>query len=178
VSRRFRRLGLTLAVLAALASASPLSAEGSDRITPSPRLELQVARRVNAVRRWFGLQSLRLSPALRASARSHSREMGLRGYFQHESADGVPFWRRIEAHYGSHGYSRWEVGENLLWQSGSTTAAEVVRGWMASPRHRDNILSDSWRELGLGALRVSRAGGTYGGRSVTIVTMDLGVRDH
>jgi uncharacterized protein YkwD len=49
---------------------------------------------------------------------------------------------------------------------------------MASQRHRDNILSDSWRELGLGALRVTRAGGTYGGRTVTIVTMDLGVRSH
>lgn len=178
MSRRFRRLGLTLAVLAALAAASPLSAGASDRITPSPRLELQVARRVNAVRHWYGLQSLRLSPALRASARSHSREMGLRGYFQHESANGVPFWRRIEAHYDAHGYSRWEVGENLLWQSGATTAMQVVRGWMASARHRDNILSDSWRELGLGALRVTRAGGTYGGRTVTIVTMDLGVRSH
>jgi len=178
VSRRFRRLALTLAVLAVLASASPLSAEASDRIIPSPRLELKVARRVNAVRRWYGLQTLRLSPALRATARGHSLEMGLRGYFDHESANGVPFWRRIEARYGSNGYSRWEVGENLLWQSGAATAAQVVRGWMASPRHRDNILSDSWRELGLGVLKVTRAGGTYGGRSVTIVTMDLGVRSH
>jgi uncharacterized protein YkwD len=145
-------------------------------VAPAPRLELRVAKRVNAVRRRHGLQPLRLSPALRASARNHSREMGLRGYFEHESANGLPFWRRIEQHYGSSGYAQWEVGENILWQSGRTTAVQVVRGWMGSPAHRDNILSGIWRELGLGALRVTRAGGTYGGRAVTIVTLDLGVR--
>jgi uncharacterized protein YkwD len=47
---------------------------------------------------------------------------------------------------------------------------------MGSPGHRENLLSGTWRELGLGALRVSRAGGAYGGRSVTIITLDLGVR--
>lgn len=175
---RIRHLGLTLVAAAALAALVPLTADASDGVALAPRLELQVARRVNAVRRWHGLQPLRLSPALRASARNHSREMGVRGYFEHESANGVPFWRRIERHYGSDGYARWEVGENILWQSGGTTAAQVVREWMGSPGHRDNILSGTWRELGLGALRVTRAGGTYGGRSVTIVTLDLGVRAH
>ena len=175
-SPRFRHLGLTLAAVAALAVFAPLRADASDGVVPSPRLELQVAKRVNAVRRWHGLHPLRLSQALRASARSHSREMGLRGYFEHESASGVPFWRRIERHYSSSGYAHWEVGENILWQSGRATAIQVVREWMRSQGHRDNILSGIWRELGLGALRITRAGGTYGGRSVTIVTLDLGIR--
>lgn len=175
-SPRFRHLGLTLAAVVALAALSPLTADASDGVAFSPRLEHQVAKRVNAVRRRHGLQPLRLSRALRVSARSHSREMGRRGYFEHESASGVPFWRRIERHYGSSGYAHWEVGENILWQSGRATASQVVREWMRSQGHRDNILSGIWRELGLGALRITRAGGTYGGRSVTIVTLDLGIR--
>ena len=174
-SPRFRHLGLTLAAVVALAALAPLTADASDGVAFSPRLELQVAKRVNAVRRRHGLQPLRLSRALRASARGHSREMGRGGYFEHESATGVPFWRRIERHYGSNGYAHWEVGENILWQSGRATAIQVVRAWMLSQGHRDNILSGIWRELGLGALR-TRAGGTYGGRSVTIVTLDLGIR--
>jgi uncharacterized protein YkwD len=172
-----RHLGLTLAVAAAVAASAPLTANAaSERLIVSARLELQVAKRVNAVRRWHGLPPLRLSGALKASARSHSRDMALRGYFEHESANGAPFWTRIERHYASRGYGRWEVGENILWQSGRATALHIVRQWMGSPGHRENLLSGTWRELGLGALRVSHAGGAYGGRTVTIITLDLGVR--
>jgi uncharacterized protein YkwD len=176
-SPRLRHLGLTLAVAAAVAACVPLTADAaSERLIVSPRLELQVAQRVNAVRRWHGLRPLRLARGLKASARSHSRDMALRGYFEHESANGAQFWSRIERFYGSRGYGRWEVGENILWQSGRAPAAEIVREWMGSPGHRENLLSGAWRELGLGALRVSRAGGAYGGRNVTIITLDFGVR--
>jgi uncharacterized protein YkwD len=165
-----------LAVVASVAAAVPAVGAASDPVVISPQLELQVARRVNAVRGWHGLRPLRLSPALKASARSHSRDMGLRGYFEHESANGAPFWSRIARHYSSSGYGRWEVGENLLWRSGRTTAVQVVREWMGSPSHRENLLSRVWQELGVGALLVRHARGAYGGRSVTLVTLDLGVR--
>jgi uncharacterized protein YkwD len=140
------------------------------------RLEARVAVRVNLVRRWHGLPALRKSRGLAAAARRHSRDMGMRGYFEHDSATGIAFWRRIERTYGSRGFGRWEVGENIAWNSSSATAAQIVRQWMLSPPHRANILSRSWRELGLGAYRVRRAAGAYGGRAVTIVTLDLGVR--
>ena len=176
-SPRIRRLGLTLAVVAAVAALVPLTAEaGHERIVTSARLELQVAKRVNAVRRSHGLHPLRLSPALTAAARRHSRDMARRGYFEHDSANGAPFWARIERHYRAEGYGRWEVGENILWTSGGATAIEVVGEWMASPPHRDNLLSGTWRELGAGALAVPRAGGTYSGLRVTIATLDFGVR--
>ncbi len=172
-----RHLGLTLAVAAGLVTLGPLPAEAaSERTSGSARLELQVAKRVNAVRRWHGLRPLRLCRELTAAARTHSRDMGRGGYFEHESASGAPFWARIARHYRSKGYGRWEVGENILWSSGRATAVKVVHEWMSSPGHRENLLSGSWRELGVGALRVPRARGTYGGRSVTIVTLDLGVR--
>ena len=102
--------------------------------------------------------------------------MGRRGYFQHDSVGGTAFWSRIERSYPSRGFSRWEVGENIAWSSSRAGAAQVVRQWMGSPAHRANLLSRTWRELGLGAFRVTRAGGAFGGRAVTIVTLDLGVR--
>jgi uncharacterized protein YkwD len=171
------RLWLTLVVLAATVSLAPPAASASaDRIVAAVRLEDDVARRVNVVRRWHGLSALRESRGLTAAARRHSREMGLEGYFEHDSASGTAFWRRIEHTYGSRGFGRWEVGENISWNTGRARAAEVVRQWMQSPAHRANLLSGAWQELGLGAFRVMRAGGAYGGRTVTIVTLDLGVR--
>lgn len=162
-----------LAGAVGIAIAPEAAAYASKRLVAAPRLENQVARRVNLVRRWHGLPPLRESRALTAAARLHSREMAVRGYFEHDSASGTAFWRRIERAYGSSGYGRWEVGENLAWTTGRATALGVVRQWMGSPAHRANILSSVWRELGLGAFRVR---GAYRGRTVTIVTLDLGVR--
>jgi uncharacterized protein YkwD len=174
---RTRHLGLTLAVAAAVAAAFPYAASpAADRMVAASRLETQVAARVNLVRRWNGLRPLRVSRGLTTAARRHSRDMGLKGYFDHDSVSGTAFWSRIERNYASRGFGRWEVGENIAWSSPRATAAQVVRQWMRSPAHRANMLSRTWRELGLGAFRVSRARGAYGGQAVTIVTLDLGVR--
>jgi uncharacterized protein YkwD len=177
VRPRIRHLGLTLAAAAATTAAAPQAASpAADRLVAAGRLEAQVASRVNLVRRWHGLRPLRVSPGLTAAARRHSRDMGLRGYFQHDSAGGTAFWSRIERSYPSRGFARWEVGENIAWSSSRATAAQVVRQWMGSRAHRANMLSRTWRELGLGAFRVPGAGGAFGGRTVTIVTLDLGFR--
>jgi uncharacterized protein YkwD len=159
-----------------VAAGPDAASAGGDRLIAAAKLESQVAARVNLVRRWHGLAPLRLSSGLAASARGHSRDMGARGYFEHESAGGGAFWQRIERTYASRGFSRWEVGENIAWSAPRANAAAVVRQWMSSPPHRANLLSATWRDFGLGAFRVRRAGGAYGGRAVTIVTLDLGVR--
>jgi uncharacterized protein YkwD len=171
-----RRFIALAAFLVAAAATPQAAAPSSARLIAAARLEDQVAKRVNLVRRWHGLRPLRESRGLAAAARRHSREMAVKGYFEHESASGTAFWRRIEHSYASRGFGRWEVGENIAWNTARASAADVVRQWMGSPTHRANLLSRSWRELGLGAYRVPRARGTYGGRTVTIVTLDLGVR--
>ena len=171
------RLCVTLVVCAAAVAVAPqAAAPATERIVAAAQLEDQVAKRVNLVRRRHGLRPLREARGLTAAARRHSREMAVRGYFEHDSASGTAFWRRIERNYASQGFDRWEVGENIAWNTARATAADVVRQWMGSPAHRANMLSGSWRELGLGAFRVPRARGAYGGRAVTIVTLDLGVR--
>ena len=69
------------------------------------------------------------------------------------------------------------VGENLLWSSPDVDPAQAVQLWMASPEHRQNILTARWREIGVGALHADSAPGTNGGRAVTVITTDFGVRE-
>jgi uncharacterized protein YkwD len=136
-----------------------------------------VLQEVNRVRAARGLRALRATPSLAASARRHSTQMGQRGFFDHNSADGTPFWRRIERFYGDRGFRSWAVGENIFWQSPTTIAAiSVVRSWLASAGHRANLLSRDWRDVGVGAISLPSAPGVYGGSPVTIVTLDFGKR--
>ncbi|HKB20950.1 MAG TPA: CAP domain-containing protein [Gaiellaceae bacterium] len=144
-----------------------------------PRNELALQRdvvaRINEQRAARGLKPLRVSLGLTAAARYHSREMGLHGFFEHESLDGAPFWKRIARFYPL-GQGSWAVGENIFYESPDTTARSAVHEWMMSAPHRQNILSPEWREIGIGAAHFASAGGTYAGGSVTIVTADFGAR--
>jgi uncharacterized protein YkwD len=138
--------------------------------------EAAVVARINKVRRGRGLRGLRMNRRLAAAADFHSTDMGKRGYFSHESADGTPFWRRVRRWYASRGFRDWSVGENLIWGTDRYGAAFAVRQWMGSAPHRKNILTRTWRELGVGAVFFAHAPGEYGGSAVTIVTADFGVR--
>ena len=77
---------------------------------------------MNRFRVAHGLVPLRESAALDRSARQHSLEMGRLGYFDHSSADGTVFWRRIRRYYTAKDYSYWAVGENLVWRAPSLSA--------------------------------------------------------
>jgi uncharacterized protein YkwD len=138
-------------------------------------LESGVFDQLNALRRQHGLTSLRLSVRLCAAARQHSSEMAARGYFSHSSANGSSFDKRLARYYPvSRRY--WSVGENLLWSSPDVDPAGAVRLWFNSPEHRANMLTSRWREVGISAVHVHSAPGTFGGREVTVVTADFGVR--
>ena len=178
-------MGLRLtqtAVVAALAFVGVGAAGANAAGTPVrtvlsvSQLESQVLGELNAVRRSHGLAPLRLSQPLSAAADAHSRAMGRFGFFSHESRDGSEFWARVKRWYGPDGYRRWSVGENLLWSSGQLSAGTAIKMWMDSPAHRKNILTASWREVGLSAVAVAAAPGVYGGRNVVILTSDFGVR--
>jgi uncharacterized protein YkwD len=46
---------------------------------------------------------------------------------------------------------RWTVGENLAWGTHRSSAPRAITTmWMNSPGHRANILSPSFREVGIG----------------------------
>jgi uncharacterized protein YkwD len=152
--------------------ASPARPSGARRLLST--LELDIVARINRQRTSRGLRPLGVSRGLTAAASYHTRQMGQLGYFEHESVNGAPFWRRIQRFYPARrGY--WSVGENIFWESPDTTAASAVREWMHSAPHRENILTREWREIGIAAEHFESAPGAFGGRSVTIVTADFGV---
>jgi uncharacterized protein YkwD len=173
------RSGLLLAVVVLLGvgvSGAYATGKPARTIGSADQLESEVLGQLNAIRRAHGLAPLRLSRPLSSAADTHSRAMGKFGFFAHESRDGSEFWHRVKRWYGPGGYRSWAVGENLLWSTGSLSAAAALKLWMASPPHRKNILTPRWREVGLSAVSVASAPGVYGGRDVTIVTSDFGVR--
>jgi uncharacterized protein YkwD len=166
-------------VRSTVASASPTRSSGPQRTRATSAmavLEHAVVDRMNGIRRSRGLRPLRLNTHLRSAAVFHSNDMGRRGYFEHDSISGTPFWRRIERFYPSRGFRSWTVGENLLWGTDTYGAAFAIRKWMNSPPHRANLLSRDWREVGIGAVHFVNAPGEYRGHAVTIVTADFGAR--
>jgi len=173
-SLRFAALVLTAASLWIVVSPAGASSD-APKVSLSA-LEQGVLQDINDLRRQHGLAPLRLSYSLSAAARQHSREMAARGYFSHDSANGSTFDRRIARYYPFSGRRYWSVGENLLWSSPDVDAGTALQMWWASPEHKKNMLTARWREIGLSAVHVGAAPGTYGGREVTIVTTDFGVR--
>jgi uncharacterized protein YkwD len=130
----------------------------------------------NAERTRHGLRPLRYSRGLHRAAALHSAEMARLGYFDHDSADGTSFARRIRRTYRMRGYRRWGVGENLVSGSPTLSAAEALSEWLQSPGHRANLLSRRWRDAGLGAVYVVPAPGQFGGLPTVVVTLDFGYR--
>jgi uncharacterized protein YkwD len=175
-SRTVRFLALAITVFGLWIVASPAGATADRPTTSLSSLEQGVLADINALRRDHGLAPLRLSSRLSAAARQHSNEMAARGYFSHDSVNGSSFDRRIARYYPMGGSHYWSVGENLLWSSPDVDPSGALNMWWNSPEHRKNMLTARWREIGLSAVHVAAAPGTYGGREVTIVTTDFGVR--
>ena len=175
-------LAAALALPAAGISAAPhRAAPAKPHVVDAPRvaltaLESGVLGQLNDIRAQHGLVALKISAPLTASADQHSREMAADGYFAHNSNDGTSFWKRIQKWYAGAGFGYWSVGENLLWSSPDVDPQGALQLWMNSPEHRANILDPSWREIGIAAVHVAAAPGTYKGLPVTVITTDFGVR--
>lgn len=167
---------LALALLAALAVVIPAGATGSTAIQNLDTLNTAIVARINVIRQAHGLPPMRANAQLGRAADRHSRAMGTYGFFAHESRDGTTYSQRIRRDYPQGGYRVWSVGENLVFDSEEMSAADAVSMWMASPDHRRALLSKTWREIGVSALRVTSAPGIYEGDDVTLVTADFGVR--
>ena len=139
-------------------------------------LESGLLVQLNAIRAEHGLVPLTMSVRLTEAAGEHSKQMAADGFFQHSSANGTAFWKRIGRWYGASGYGHWSVGENLLWSSPRVGPTSALRIWMGSAEHRANILTPAYRQIGISALHVARAPGVYHDLEVTIITTDFGVR--
>jgi hypothetical protein len=91
---------------------------------------------VNQARAQRGLPALRVRTSLARPARAQSVRIAATGRLEHEGPGGTPFWKRLVAA----GYpANRPMAENLAMMPacGAEAAREAVRGWLASPPHRD-----------------------------------------
>lgn len=91
------------------------------------------------------LPPLKRCDLLDSSSSLHSTNMGERDFFAHCDPDTMtePWDRMVSA-----GYSWSYAGENIA--AGQTSPTAVMATWMGSSGHRGNILSEDFRELGVG----------------------------
>jgi uncharacterized protein YkwD len=141
------------------------SADALPLAVSSAKLQRAAACLVNQERTKRGLRPLRINRWLGKAAKRHARDMVRRDYFSHDTAGGGDFVSRIRRA----GYRGRTLGEDLAWGSGTLgTAREIVRSWMNSPGHRANILSRSFREMGVGVATGVPDGGGPGGATYAV----------
>ena len=108
---------------------------------------------INERRRSAGVGTVVPNGQLAAAAHRHASDMVDRGYFSHTAPGGVSFIDRIVGTGYTDFNGSWLVGENLVWGTGPlSTPKQMVQAWMNSPAHRENLLRDRFREIGLAAV--------------------------
>ena len=169
-------LGLLLALSGAVAGTAHASDATPATTERLQALDGQILTRLNATRAAHGLRPLVVSGELENAAVAHSRDLIQAGVFQHDSPDGTSFVQRLKHFYSPSGYSSWTAGENILYNTADIDAETAIQAWLDSPPHRENMLDPDWREVGIGSVHASTAGGTFGGAPTWVITMDFGAR--
>jgi uncharacterized protein YkwD len=108
---------------------------------------------MNQVRVAHRLRPLRFNRSLAEIATGQARDMVRGDYFGDQSISGKsPLARIMASGYPVHASSiRLMTAQNIGWGTGpNATPAGIVRAWMASPRHRQIILTAAYRDTGVG----------------------------
>jgi uncharacterized protein YkwD len=147
----------------ALAARPPAGPSLTPTSSASSSLAARALQLVNDVRargtrcgeRSFGpVPPVRLSGTLSDVALGHAADMARHDYFEHDDLSGHTPADRVRAV----GYPEKLVGENIAY--GPESADEVVKGWLDSPGHCENIMDPRFAEMGIAYSpgRVSRRG--------------------
>ncbi len=117
-----------------------------------------------------GTGDLVLNNQLSQAAYEKAADMFAKNYWAHNSPDGLTPWvffRRV-------GYNYVSAGENLA--RGFSTSQAVVDAWMASPSHRENMLSQNYADVGFAVVSGKLLGEDtvlvveeFGGKTAVIV---------
>jgi uncharacterized protein YkwD len=131
---------------------------------------------VNRERAAHGERSLRPNARLERAAQRHTDSMAFGDYFEHVGPRGqTPLARMRAARYIYSSQTGFEVGENIAWGTLQlATPRAIVAAWMASPRHRANILDPRFRDTAIGVSPHPPASLAHG-QPGAIYTQDFGV---
>lgn len=117
----------------------------------------------NTKRTEAGLPQLTINPVLSQAAQAKAADMIAKNYWAHTSPDGVTPW----VWFKNVGYRYLYAGENLARDFSDSTG--VISAWMNSPTHRDNIMSNRYREIGIAVVH-----DTFQGQPTTLVVQLFG----
>ncbi len=99
------------------------------------------------------LPALKMNPKLMDAARKHAANMAAQEKMDHVLDEKNPADRAKAAGYKYRG-----LGENIA--AGQETPKDVVKAWMDSPPHRENIMKGEYLEVGVAVVK-SKTGDRY-----------------
>ena len=124
----------------------------------------EVIRLTNQRRAEAGLGPLRYNAALAGAAYKKGEHMLGHDYWAHVAPDGTEPWK----FFIDSGYRYKYAGENLA--RDFSDAGSAVEAWMASPSHKENMLSPKYREIGVAVVE-----GDLAGVDTTIIVQFFGM---
>ena len=120
----------------------------------------------NKARQENNLPPLITNDALVKAAILKGKDMFAKNYWAHYSPDGITPWSFFE----QTGYTYTYAGENLA--RGFINTEDVVKAWLASQTHRENVLSPKYRDVGFAVLE-----GKLGGEKTVLVVELFGSKE-
>ncbi len=120
----------------------------------------------NIERQKIGLSPVTENSELDAAAEKKGENMIAENYWAHFAPSGKTPWDFILAA----GYHFTFAGENLA--KNFYSSDEVVKAWMNSPSHRDNLLNSKYKDIGIAVVE-----GNLDGQKTTIVVQEFGTTE-
>lgn len=116
---------------------------------------------INQARSNYKLSPLNTDERLNRAAEIKAKDIINKQYWGHKSPSGKMSWSYIK----DSNYEYVEAGENLAKDYGSSNS--IVNAWANSPKHRENLLSKKYKDLGVAVVN----GELNGKDSQIIVTL-------
>jgi len=123
----------------------------------------KVLDQTNTERVKLGLKPLTFNSTLSKSAQLKADDMFTNNYWAHTSPEGKSPWD----FFNNAGYEYSVAGENLAKDFYDTEG--LLKAWMNSPTHRENIINPKYQEIGIGVVN-----GILGGVKTTLVVQHFG----
>ena len=125
----------------------------------------EVIRLTNEKRIMAGVAVLKENATLSQAAQAKGADMLNKGYWAHVSPNGTQRWQ----FFSNFGYKYRYAGENLA--RDFSDPASAVEAWMASPSHKENLLSSRYKEIGVAVVE-----GNLNGVDTTIIIQFFGTK--